>query len=921
MSAGDQTTYRFVPTADRLDRMFRAYEDERRASGIGTTIYRISPQQRVDTIATILGLNAARGWRRIGGEGPKAVWLRHLRPVLAETRESAAALASIIEKTELPGAFEPWFGEAPIPEAVAPEPEPIPTAPQPPAWRIALSAIAERVRRALTPMRLFIAAIVALLAILTGIALQSSSSTTTTTGNSTAETPIVEPRQVGDIVRTPEFDSAKPASERATSAYLNAHNLAIEAFEERNEDITPRELAQVFAGESDVIDEPAIFLVAMLRQWPWPADLPIPLTPAGDFAIRQYAAVAASLESGLPIDEIEPLTDPSTLRQPELTEGFRGTTNATARASSAETWPTWLPYLAFLPLLPVLVWAVWTFPGALRAGLRNAGTGTTGTPTRLPLAPLAETAGRAPRSLVRQLSRRDAFPGRRLHAARSVLATLRRGGFLTLVMRPSLRTVDFVFLVARRHRHDHERDRVMRMIDALKRGGVPLFAYDYDPDPRVITPLELSDEDPRDHGRRQTRLDLRALHERHPDARLVLVTDGRELVDYFTQRPLPVIMEELRLWPSRMLLTPTPVADWGEREMNLSQALDTLIGRATAEGFHDLAIAFSQQARQIHRRALARGKDSAADEYDYVSRIHAWLTIAEALVQRDTVGPRPDAIRFDDPALVSDAVPPAAYQEACVAALKSWLSRSGFFWLAACAAYPQTRLNITLYLGLALTFTTRAGARPLYDERTLAQLSLLPWFRIGRMPEWLRRLLFESLSDDARARVRAAVDRMLKGEPAMASGRARRFDVTVWRPENRGLDLPPDAVMADMMLTKRSDLVPIIRGELFSEVFRDHLRGALGRRLAVVLMTLTWCLVGWWLWPASEEAPHATGAWLPLIGLIAATIGGGGIFLAVRWWLGHRGSRGTSTSRSEPVPNVTPAFAGAPSNAGSSEAA
>ena len=107
--------------------------------------------------------------------------------------------------------------------------------------------------------------------------------------------------------------------------------------------------------------------------------------------------------------------------------------------------------------------------------------------------------------------------------------------------------------------------------------------------------------------------DLRGLRERHPDARLVLVTDGTELVDYFTLKPLPFVAEELAKWPARMLLTPVPMAEWGEREMNIADALGGLSGvrRRTASATSPLPSATgrcSRPARSPRRACRAARK-------------------------------------------------------------------------------------------------------------------------------------------------------------------------------------------------------------------------------------------------------------------------------------------------------------------------
>jgi hypothetical protein len=91
-------SHRFIPSAEGLVDLFRRYEEERSLGGMDSALQRVSPGQRIDTIVTILGLNAAGGWRRAEGESAEQLWLRYLTPVLAETRESGAALAFALDR-------------------------------------------------------------------------------------------------------------------------------------------------------------------------------------------------------------------------------------------------------------------------------------------------------------------------------------------------------------------------------------------------------------------------------------------------------------------------------------------------------------------------------------------------------------------------------------------------------------------------------------------------------------------------------------------------------------------------------------------------------------------------------------------------------------------------------------------------------
>lgn len=891
-------SYRFVPSARGLMDLFRRYEEERSLGGMAEALLRVSPSQRVDTVVTILGLNACGGWRRTEGESAKALWLRYLTPVLAETRESATALAFALDGG-LPGVFEP-----PIDAALPSLPQP-PAAllsltkslqarkPPPPAWRLGLAERVERLRNALRGWRarslaLAVAALIALgvawplgLGAAVGqwwdpgrtncLQIPGGCSGISVGGAELGVGGARPPQEQG-----PSLDPDDPAGDD----YRAALAVTVAAVDQHAGSITPRALAQIYAGESDFITDAEPFLRAMLKRWPEDPDTPLTHNPTGVMGLEQYAAAFATLETGRPVS-VRPLernTDEDNFLREQVGLFNSGAAAEPPTPPAVRTWPTWLPWLAFLPLLPALLVAAVTFRPAVRASLTNPDSGARGKPIELPLDGLVVSAPAPERRLARQIAWREPVPGRRIHGERSIRATLDQGGFLTPIMRRRRPLAEYVFLVPRRRIDDHERDRVSRFIDALDRGGLSLQAYDYDPDPRSLMPRR-SDET------FSPSFDLRGLRERHPDARLVLVTDGTELVDYFSLKPLPFVAEELAMWPSRMLLTPVPMAEWGEREMNIADALGGVVGRATPDGFRDLATAFGDRPKPPPRPVAASRLPGG--ERGMIQRVVSWLVETERrLGIVDKVAARPPVVRFDDPMLRSDAPPPDAEIMALLRELHRWLGPRGFHWLAACAVYPQLRFGVTVYLGLKITGYYGADQAPLFSEKLLAQLTLLPWFRSGHMPPWLRKALLDALPEAERANIRAAVDAMLNGKPVLPDGVALPPEarLPVWRPETEGLDVPPDAVMADLMM--RDENAPQVKGEAFERIFGPHMRRALSVRIVAMAGVLAWCIAAWWLWPRAADAPHPQGAWLPLILYVAATLLVAAGYLALRR-IGH----------------------------------
>ncbi|HEV2514141.1 MAG TPA: hypothetical protein VGV07_02735 [Devosia sp.] len=896
-------SYRFVPTAGALNAFFRRYEQERQRSGIATGLAHVSPQQRIDTIVTILGLNSAGGWRQNAGETGGEVWLRYLTPVLAETRDSAAALAAAIEGG-LPGRFEP---ELPTQPGLPPKPHPPlpPWQPLPPDpwWQTLPPLVLEYARTVLRDPRILGAAAVVLVALGLGLWFVGRDSGPIVSAPPTNPVVSVEPKRADSAVEpigtSPGPDDA-PLDE-AGRGYRAALQVTLEAATEQQGSITPIELARVYAAESAVIDDPGLFLAAMLRDWPLPPDRAIPRDRDGAYALTRYAATFDALERGDPYAVDRPAldrnaTEDQTLRDDVTAFGIGDDTATEPEPPAVQpalSWPDWLKWLAFLPMLGVAAWARLTQLSAFRALLTNPEVGATGIATSLPAETLTLTDPRPARKLTRQISWREPGAARRINAAASIRSTIRNGGYLTLVPRLRRRTSDFLFLVPRLRDNDHEYERTARLIDSLRRGGLSITVYDYAPDPRTLTPSAIG----RPRAVADTVLDLRAVRELHADARLVLVTDGAELVDYFTSRPLPFVAEELAAWPSRMLLTPVPIAEWGEREMNLGVALNALVGRAGPESFADLALAFGEhpkappEASRLEPTDLAEGADRAS-----VARVLSWVDAAERLLGgRAAAADRPRSIRLADPMLTSDAEPPDDFQAELVDGLRSWLGPLGFTWLAACAAYPQLRFAITVYLGLRIVVERGPVREPLYTEPGLAQLSLLPWFRAGRMPPWLRRALFAALTAPQRVRVRAAIDDMLTGAGHTDfADLPHEAQLPIWRQAAMGVEIPADAVMADLLFRDRAEVDPVIRGGAFSAIFRDVAVRAQQLRLMLLGAGLIWCLIAFLLVPAPGPAPQPIGHWLPLVLYVVATAVIGGV-CGILWFF--RRPLATATQR------------------------
>src|SRR4029077_12377729 len=96
--------------------------------------------------------------------------------------------------------------------------------------------------------------------------------------------------------------------------------------------------------------------------------------------------------------------------------------------------------------------------------------------------------------------------------------------------------------------------------------------------------------------------------------------------------------------------------------------------------------------------------------------------------------------------------------------LRGWLARSvpdnslrpgrGFLILCGIAAFPTIAPGLTLYIARLLSAVPGKEQAPI-DGGILAPLARLPWLRDGRMPDWLRIALLNSLDEEGLNQVRS----------------------------------------------------------------------------------------------------------------------------------------------------------------------
>jgi len=283
-------------------------------------------------------------------------------------------------------------------------------------------------------------------------------------------------------------------------------------------------------------------------------------------------------------------------------------------------------------------------------------------------------------------------PTDQLDVVRSLRATIAAGGRPVIVYGTRPRLPDYPILVEQLTGKDHLAALGTAISARLASERLAFAVYQYSTDPRQLRdalrhPLTLAD-----------------VAARHGEDMLLLVSDGDVLIDPVLGEVRPWIAE-IAAWRNPVLLTPVPLQQWSLRE----QALIT-------SGF--IVLPATPAGLQALGEFLRRGEASRPA----VSSSRG----APSLLAR--AGRRTLAWHHDLP-------PDPKERDELLDALTVSLPKSAFDLLCVLALFGEVRLDLTLAAGREMT--SRDG-KPLLNEMSFAALAWLPWFRLGRMPDWLR---------------------------------------------------------------------------------------------------------------------------------------------------------------------------------------
>jgi hypothetical protein len=336
---------------------------------------------------------------------------------------------------------------------------------------------------------------------------------------------------------------------------------------------------------------------------------------------------------------------------------------------------------------------------------------------------------------------------------------------------------------------------------------------------------------------------LDRLAARYPDHRLMFLGSGDQLLNPGTLEVWPWA-EDLTSWKRRAILTPKPIEEWGQREASLARLFDGPPLRANSAGMLQLAEFFERQ-EDIGSDSFTTGCDPVRRTWTF--RPQRWL---------NPLPPDDRAFKQLETELESYFTDDHGH-----------FDQAAFWWFGACAIYPVLRWDLTIYLGLKLTMPQIkiAGGMPLYTEERALRLAVLPWFREGYMPDWLRRRLLESLPKSVRVQATALLRDLL--ERAVNSD-GQTFDsvrlrIAQDRPDPAAAQPERDEIFLDTLA--RQDSLAFEAPRSFRQLVSRRTNAFVAREWATFSVLVIYWLGVALLVPWRSSGALATGALLPLM--------------------------------------------------------
>lgn len=340
-----------------------------------------------------------------------------------------------------------------------------------------------------------------------------------------------------------------------------------------------------------------------------------------------------------------------------------------------------------------------------------------------------------------------------LNLSATINATAARAGFLSVQYRSSFTAFGLVVLVDRLRPNDQQAYWAIESFRDIAAEGISVSIWEYDRDPRWISPVSIKRQRKADPPPRY--VPLNSIIASHSNKGLIIASDGQGLVDPMLGSLHSWLADAFSAWPRRVIVTPRPMASWGAIE-------ELLAGNSMVPGMPEFLLLPHQSnswlaaAIWLRHGALATITEVPASPASY-----------------------PTELVLDPDRWITSSTPSKEERAVLLTELLHFLGPDAYTWLAASAAHPVTSAELTAYFARGLSFvdSDSEGKKVSMDARLLESrliaIAQLPWCRHAHMPDWLRLELLASIPLDVRHRIRqlleALFDQACTGEADSSS--------------------------------------------------------------------------------------------------------------------------------------------------------
>lgn len=313
-----------------------------------------------------------------------------------------------------------------------------------------------------------------------------------------------------------------------------------------------------------------------------------------------------------------------------------------------------------------------------------------------------------------RLRHRIRVSSNKLDIKKTILSSLHNGGWFTPLYTYRKVFPEYLFLIDRTNIWDHQARFIEKLTNQLKQNGVYITTYFFDKDPRICFSSVKGNPS-------QTLQELSSSYQEH---RLVVFADTELFLEIQTAKPAHWI-KRLFDWKNPVIMTPKTLGSWGREELLLAQSF--------------IVLPMTKIGIQVMGQLMQEGS-------------------ATYPLSREVPTLMPTILKTRPMRWIERNPPTPEHAKVILVGLKTYLGDDGFYWLAACAVFPELRWNITLYLGNVLK--AQKGCS-LLESCSFTNLARLPWYRYGYMPDWFRGYLIATLTQKQQEAIRLTLQELL----------------------------------------------------------------------------------------------------------------------------------------------------------------